>query len=250
MDGHRVGDGVVPPFLTGPLETFTVGGLAAELLTPVHPNGHLVVYHLGSSETEASWRTSSDKATIRAALSAAGYMVASVDAEYNWGNQTAVNAYAALIAAVEALTSVDKVLHVAQSMGGLASLVGISQGAFQADGWAGIFPACSLAQPYAGSFTAVIKTAYGIASDGSDYASKTAGHDPVLMSGSLFTLPMRFYASTADTVIPKASHTDVMAALVAATTPESTVVACSGDHGDPSHFQPTDLVDFLGRCVA
>lgn len=59
---------------------------------------------------------------------------------------------------------------------------------------------------------------------------------------------MRFYASTADTVIPKASHTDVMAALVAATTPESTVVARSGDHGDPSAF-PADRPGRLPRKV-
>jgi hypothetical protein len=73
----------------------------------------------------------------------------------------------------------------------------------------------------------------------------TNGNDPALKWGAAFRLvPMRFYASPGDTVVPKAGHTDVLAALVATSARESAVVVCTGNHGDPSHFQPSDYLAF------
>jgi hypothetical protein len=61
---------------------------------------------------------------------------------------------------------------------------------------------------------------------------------------------MRFYASDGDMLVPKATNTDVMAALVRPVALEADVVPCVGDHADRSHFQPADVLAFLGRCIA
>ena len=60
---------------------------------------------------------------------------------------------------------------------------------------------------------------------------------------------MRFYASPNDHLVSKAANTDTMAALVAPVAAEAEVVECHGDHNDRSHFQPDDVMAFIGRCV-
>jgi hypothetical protein len=48
-------------------------------------------------------------------------------------------------------------------------------------------PVTNLAASHADAVsTTTIRTAYGMASDGSDYAAKTSGHDPLLMKGWQF----------------------------------------------------------------
>jgi hypothetical protein len=61
---------------------------------------------------------------------------------------------------------------------------------------------------------------------------------------------MRFYASPDDTSVSKAQNSDAMATLVGAYAAENDVVACTGNHGDASHFQSADLRDFFTRCLA
>jgi hypothetical protein len=89
-----------------------------------------------------------------------------------------------------------------------------------------------------------------IAGDGSDYASKTAGYDPMLRNANLFNgIRMRFYASADDVVVGKTENSDAMNTLVTGHATETEVVACTGTHGDPSHFQASDYVSFLDRCI-
>lgn len=82
------------------------------------------------------------------------------------------------------------------------------------------------------------------------YVTQTTGYDPNLNTGRSYRgIPMRFYASPGDTTINKTTNTDVLAGLVAGIASENTVIVCSGNHGDPSHFQPADTVAFCQRCV-
>jgi len=37
---------------------------------------------------------------------------------------------------------------------------------------------------------------------------------------------------------------------LAGTAVEASVYTATGDHGDPSHFQPADLMSFFGRALA
>jgi hypothetical protein len=212
----------------------------------------LVVYHGGSGENVTAPLVDSLKFALVAAIRAAGYVMASSSAHgANFGTDADLADYAELEAYCADVWKISRVIHLSQSMGGLSGMLTASNRLLPVRGWVGIYPVCNLANMYANpSFTAAIKTAYGIAEDGSDYAAKTAGHDPVLLIANKFGgLRMRFYASPDDTVVPKASHSDPMKLLVAGVTLESDVVVCTGEHGDPSHFQAADCVSFLSRCL-
>jgi hypothetical protein len=99
--------------------------------------------------------------------------------------------------------------------------------------WAGIVPACNLRSIYdLGRFAPSIRAAYG---------PKLAG---ALRAGSPVHidyrrgLPMRFWASPADTVVPKALNTDVCAREARERGANVTVTTTGGDHGDPSDYDP------------
>lgn len=212
----------------------------------------LVVYHHGSGEKEDAIYTDFRKTTIIDALLAAGYAVVGSNASgNNWGNRAGQNDYVQLIRFLKSAIGVSRVVFLSQSMGGFTGLTLASKIQVQIKGWAGIYPACNLDAMYAlPDYTAAIKTAYATAADGSNYDIKTAGHNPVDLDGTLFTgLPMRFYASYDDTITPRASHTDIMQPIVSPYASESVIVPCTGDHGDASHFLPSDLVAFFDRCV-
>lgn len=236
-------------------EVLDIGGQPAEVMVPANRNGYLVIHYHGHGENQTAMRTDTwNKWPITQDLLAAGYMVAGSAAQSNnWGNPASVADYEALYAYVNGRWGVTKVLHLSQSMGGLSGLNTIAHGVVPAHGWAGIFPACSLSSMFAsnaGTYAASIRAAYGIASDGSDYSTKTSGSDPMTVSASLFTgVPMRFYASSSDTVATKADNSDAFSARVGSLTPEETVVACTGSHGNASHFQSSDLLAFFARCV-
>jgi hypothetical protein len=231
----------------------TISGQATMYLVPTAPqNGTLVVYHHGVGENEDAWLADTLKDTVRDALLADGYILAGSNAhDENWGNAASVADYNALYADAAARFTLTKVMFLSQSMGGLSGLNCVVDSTIPVAGWAGIYPVCSLADMFAnnaGAYAAAIRAAYGIAADGSDYAAKTAGCDPLLVAATEYTIPMRFYASAADTVVGKTANSDAMSAHVADNTPEESVVVCSGDHGDPSHFQPSDLIAFFERC--
>lgn len=105
------------------------------------------------------------------------------------------------------------------------------------------------------SYTSAIRTAYGVAGDGSDYATKTSGHDPTLRDISDFTgVRWRFYADSAnDTTVPPADHAEAFsAALLAANppAPEAVVVDHTGGHLSGRGVHPIDLIAFFNRGFA
>jgi hypothetical protein len=231
----------------------TVGGYAVRILVPSgwSNGGKCVIYHHGAGETAASLTTDTRKTDVVNRITDDGYLMASSTAAgNNWGNQAGLDAYAALEAYIATNYAPTATAIFSQSMGGCTGLLTASQGGYA--GWFGIYPVCSLADMFdgnAGSFAADIRTAYGIAANGSDYSTKTAGFDPALLSSSLFDrLPMRFWASAGDTVVNKAANTDAMRAVVAGSMAESDLTVCTGDHGDASHFVPQEVSDFLARC--
>lgn len=229
------------------LTTPTVGGQAAQYLVPTAPlNGKLIMYVHGAGDT-LLWLNTNAIGT-REALLRQGYILAgSAAAGDNWGNQAGLDSYTALYNDIlTRFPSVSKIMMYAGSMGGMCSLLTIGNNTFPVKAWYGVFPVTNLAAEYALSFTAAINTAYNIPGGGS-YATQTAGHDPNLLSGSLYTLPMRFTASPSDTTVPKTQNTDLEAAKVAATTPEHFVLTSFGAHGDASNFMPSDVVSFFGR---
>lgn len=229
------------------LTRFSVAGDHAELLTPSNPTGHVVVYHHGSNEDQGSYRTADDKGSLITALLGAGFSICSTNAfGVDWGTQRSIDSYSRLVDVVTARLD-GGVVHLSQSAGGISGLIGIAQRAFRADGWAGIFPACNLAALERGRLGSFIDDDFQVDVE-HPFQERARRFDPLGRPGSAFSLPMRFYASPDDTVVSKELNSDLMAAHVVDDAPEQTVVECSGDHGDSSHFQPTDLVGFFDRC--
>lgn len=210
----------------------------------------LVIYHHGMNETMSGPRTNVEKTALTTAILAAGYLIASSNSHGNhWGNAASLADYLELYRFVTGTFRVSRTVLLSQSMGGQSGLLTAANRPFPIQGWAGIYPVCSLATMYAlgGGWDDSINAAYGISGD---YAAKTAGHDPLLRAASDYAgLRLRFYASPEDTVVVKTAHSDALSAHVASVTEEEEVVACEGNHGDASHFQSADLIAYLGRCV-
>jgi hypothetical protein len=232
-------------------EDYTVNGTTVYVAPPTGAaNGKAILYVGGSGEAADAFWTAGDKAGIEAAVDTAGYHVAGMASD--WGNQDSIDTCEALYAFLRATFSMRGVGLLGQSMGGLTSLLTIAAGNTSIRSWAGIYPVCNLRDLYdIGTYDDAIRDAYGIAVDGSDYATKTAGHDPVLLDADPFTgVAFRFYASPSDTVAPQVTNTDEMIALVEGVAAETTLVGCSGEHGDVSHFQPSNLVEFFDTTIA
>jgi hypothetical protein len=117
-------------------------------------------------------------------------------------------------------------------MGGLESLLTVAENRIPAVAWAGTVPVCSLDwAAHDGLFGGLVRSNYGYQADFSDYASKTAGHDPLLKASSeFFGLPMYCISATNDTTVPPASNWTPFAALVNGTAFELTTVQVTGDH--------------------
>jgi hypothetical protein len=218
----------------------------------------VIMYAHGMGEDQTGLLTDSLKATVVTALLNAGYILAGTNAHgANWGNQAGVNDYAALDQYLRLNYNVSNVCIWSQSMGGCAGLLALAQNKVRGVvGWLGTYPVCSLSAAYTGTgnanFSTSITTAFGITGSGIyTYTNQTYGNDPLIKNAIAFrNVPMRFYASPSDTYVLKSANTDLLHALVVGSCRESTIVVCTGDHGDPSHFDATSYTAFFARCFA
>lgn len=212
------------------------------IVSPVTPNGRLVIYVHGSSELGNAF-TQGIKLPMTETLLAAGYTVAGHDAGgNNWGNAASVDAQVDLYNAVPGAQKAAGVYLWGQSMGGLASLEAIDR-LPNVKAWAGIYPVCNLQAEYdhpdlAGFIAQAYPTGLGSA------LATLSPVAPVRLGG----LPMIFWHSPADTVVPKVSNTDLCAAQYAAAGAVTTVVSTVGDHGDPSNFDGPALLAFFNAA--
>lgn len=243
--------------------TDPVGGQAVMVLVPAADSSvpynssnptKVVLYAHGVGESESAMLDDALKSGVVTALLTAGYILAGSNQHGdNWGSQQAVDDLVALEKHVRDNYNVSGVCIWSQSMGGMSGLLCAAQGKFEVLGWLGTYPVCNLANLYSlGSYTSQINTAHGVTGSGSGtYANRTRGLDPALLTGfSWRHMPMRLYASTGDTVVPRANNADTLAALVAGCARETDLVACSGDHGHASHFQPAEYLAFFDRCFS
>ena len=188
------------------------------------------------------------------ALADGGWLVITCDFHINnWGNEDAIADLLACLALVETAWGISDVLLFAGSMGGLASLNALHRGAldgYPVRGWYGTMPVCDLGAAYdsGGTFESQIETAHGFSGSG-NFADGTAGYDPASAS-SWPLIRYRFLASPDDTLVSKADHTDVLRSLLPGGVVENSLLETSGEHGDASHYNPTDLTDFADRCLS
>jgi hypothetical protein len=233
---------------------FTINGQAARIWNsaPTATGKPLVIWSHPHSQNDKIAFGHLPYPLIRAVINEGWAFAASIMHGDSWGNAASQTDLYDLYVKVHSMQPVSKVLLAGGSMGGLASALSVPAATIpNIKGVAGIDAVFNLANMYANAtYTGSIKTAHGIASDGSDYASKTAGFDPVLRSASNFTgVRWRFYASANDTAVNKAANADQMATLVAAA-PEAQVVTHTSSHLSSAGVRPADFIAFAKRCFA
>lgn len=243
----------------------TTGGVDVLIMEPANyvasVGAPLIYYHHGVGEDRMGLYNdlvgNVYKYQIVALMLSQGYLMAGVTggaSNINWGSQTSLDRYVTAFNYINSNYILKGTIIFSQSMGGCTGGLSFSKKLFtDVRGWIGIYPVCNLSDIYGlGLFTSDINSAYGITgTPPNTYALLTSGHDPLLEPTTNYNnRMMRFYASPADTIVPGNDNSTLMAAHVAAETIEHTVIPCTGDHGDPSHFQPSDFAAFCARCLS
>lgn len=150
---------------------------------------------------------------------------------------------------------------IADSMGAEQVLSAIAQGVITPKAFYGVCINASLAWqnsslsfPNGGNQAANIEAAYSFTNP-SLYSTATAGYDPLLAAQTagiaqqrLASVPTLLYATPTDTAVAESYNTDAYAAAINAVSPgEVTVVACSGNHQDPSCFNGAAVASFFAQ---
>jgi hypothetical protein len=193
------------------------------------------------------------------AFNDAGYGVLAVldgaQAADRFGNATSLANHAAALKAVRDNYNTGPWFGLSASGGAFPLLNGIAWGSIPTPtAVALIGPGIDLAAIYNGpdsaTFQPLIKTAYGIASDSSDYAAKTAGFDPALHQGALYHgIPFRIYTTATDPTVPRATHVDPFVAKILPYVPEADIVVGSGGHLDSSQYQAANVIAFFNKYL-
>jgi len=209
-----------------------VRGQAAVLFVPTEKTQKVVVYTHGSGERVENIFRDPKKEPIFNALLNAGYAIATDDAHGdNWGSSAGERDQRALVGELRR-RGLGDVYVLALSMGGFNGLQLLDDVRVRA--WAGIFPACDLRSVYdLGLYPGQIRSAYG--RSGRRLGDAIARRSPVDFDPP-DGLPMRFWASPDDRVIPKRENTDACAALARERGAQVEVTTTTGDHGDLSNY--------------
>ncbi len=213
----------------------TVGGQKVVVVGPKSPTRKVVIYVHGAGETAATSFGNQQMAPIFGALLNAGYAVAADDAHGDrWGDPTSYFDYDRLVKEL-ANRGLREVYVIARSMGAFNGLQLLQTVRVKA--WAGIVPACNLRSIYdLGRFAPSIRAVYG-----PKLAEALRAGSPLRVKYRR-GLPMRFWASPADTVVPKALNTDLCARDARKRGAKVTVTTTTGDHADPSNYDPAGVL--------
>ncbi|AEN65787.1 T7 tail fiber protein [Enterobacter soli] len=226
------------------------------IVTPIgydsrKPRPAVMLFH-GNGTNERSWATNANYDKISKAFVASGFIVisAAVSGDYNtWGNTLAQAAYYSAYRYLLLNYNVSAFSAFVNSMGGIEffnSLISESIGVPCC--FVGTSPTANLKSCYNSSvLTADIKEAYNIASDGSDYDTKTAGFDPVLKRpDDFFGIPQLWLTASDDTVVLPTENRDVMMKLAGISTRKiSKVDGITGGHSFDVTPYLTTIVNFV-----
>lgn len=211
----------------------------------------VMLFH-GNGTNERSWATNANYDKISKAFVAAGFIVisAAVSGDYNtWGNTLAQAAYYSAYRYLFLNYNVSAFSAFVNSMGGIEFFnTLISENIGVPCCLVGTSPTANLKSCYNSSvLTADIKEAYNIASDGSDYDTKTSGFDPVLKRPDEFLgIPQLWLTASDDTIVLPAENRDIMMKLSAISTRKiSKVDGITGGHSFDVTPYLTTIVNFV-----
>lgn len=167
----------------------------------------------------------------------------------NFGNQPTLDGISEIWDWLVVNVGPSGVLGFGSSMGGLVGFNVISDNQIPMFGLAVQSSVCDLEAIYYAGYQAPIRKAYNFTLD-SQFLTATAGHDPMDRPVADYrNLPIRMYASTQDTQVPRVNHTDPMAARLQGNVAELKVVNCVGQHGTSDHFRDADVLTFYQRAA-
>lgn len=215
-----------------------------------------VMFHFhGASGSEHNITDNANTRTVGDAFLAAGYIVVSAchnSWKNSWGNQLSLDAYVAAYETLKANYAIGPVVLVGESMGGIESLLTLAQDNIPGVvAWLGLVPSYDLAYQFTmPAWESTIRANYGIALDGSDFAEKTAGHNPAVMNPRQFRkVPMWMLVGTGDTQVPEDPNGRQLALDVAGVAPV-TKIEGSGGHGISYAAHTAAMVAFANSHIA
>lgn len=147
---------------------------------------------------------------------------------------------------------VGGVVLLGNSMGGMGALNALLTKAVP--GVLGLYltdPVCNLWDRYNSNRQGLIQTAYGIASNGSNYSTQTAGYDPVLRHWSDFRgVPVYCIASSGDDQVPMATNAQQLYDTFSAHLDFTLIDKGTAGHNAADRFDSEALRAFLRKCAS
>jgi pimeloyl-ACP methyl ester carboxylesterase len=205
------------------------------VIVPKRGNGALVVFLHGWGQTRWSLLGRREEASVAHAVTEAGYTILAADADGKaWGDPRSVADYRSLIIRTQRRYGLRDVFLMGESMGGLATmqLARRLPDVKAATAW---FPVCDLRTMREKRFQASIRSAWR--------GRSRAAVDPVAVGDT----PLLVWASPKDTVVDAARNAAVCVAKAKAAGAPVTYFRTTGEHGDPSNYQPTTVVQFFEK---
>lgn len=165
----------------------------------------------------------------------------------SYGSPSAMADARALYEYALRLAPISGVILSGNSMGGIAALNALHTGTIP--NVLGVYltdPTYDLRQRYDNGRAPEIKAAYGLAADGSDYATKTAGYDPALAPVADFRgVPIKMIASSGDTSVPLALHGQKLKERLAGANKVELIDTGTAGHNTDDRFSATEFVKFI-----
>ena len=189
---------------------------------------------------------------MAAAAKAAGWAVATSNFHGDgYGSPTVMTDVRAILAqAAAAGVTFSRVVVWGNSMGGAAALNAVLTRTVKVSGVYLTDPVVSLRHRYDNGRASQIQAAYGIASDGSNYVTKTAGYDPALRRmGDYPLVSYRVVASSRDALVPMSAHGSVLLSKLGSNRVKLLNVGTTG-HNTADRFITNDFTGWLSRFAA
>ncbi|GAA2754199.1 alpha/beta hydrolase family protein [Amnibacterium kyonggiense] len=205
------------------------------VIVPKTSNGGLVVFLHGWGQTRWSLLSRREEASVAHAIGDAGFTVLAADADGKaWGDPASLADYRSLIERTQARYRLHDVFLMGESMGGLATmqLARTLPDVRAATAW---FPVCDIRTMREPRFQATIRDAWR--------GRSRAPISPVRVGDT----PLMVWASPADTVVTAATNAAVCVAEAKAAGASVTYIQTSGEHGDPSNYDPAAVVRFFEK---
>lgn len=205
------------------------------VILPKRSNGALVVFLHGWGQDRWSLIARRKEATVSHTLSAAGYTMLAADAGGKaWGDPSSVADYRSLIRATQRRYDLRDVFLMGESMGGLATMQ-LARTLPEVRAVTAWFPVCDVRTMRAPRFRDTIREAWR--------GRSRAGVSPVRVGPK----PMLIWASAADTVVDARRNSAVCVTGARAAGAQVTYFHTSGEHGDPSNYDPDAVLAFFQR---